>query len=45
MGKTLGYKLQKATETFARLNLDPGRVFMETVTRFMFERAEDKEDE
>lgn len=39
IGKSLGYKSQKATEVYARLNLDPVRKSIEDATPAMFEAA------
>jgi len=39
IGKSLGHKSQRATEVYARLNLDPVRASMEAATAAMFERS------
>ena len=39
IGRSLGHKSQKATEIYARLDLDPVRASMEVATAAMFEKA------
>jgi integrase len=42
IGKSLGHKSQKATEVYARLNLDPVRRSIETATKAMLDSVTKK---
>lgn len=42
IGKALGHKSQKATEVYARLNIEPVRKSLETATKAMFKAAKKK---